>query len=805
MVYAIDRETRCPSSAKGRHVETCYFWTDPYPIMVFRSIQVALLVSLVHVLCAQQPVTHWWAPDNAVLAAEVHAEQNTLYLAGQFEQIGPRTPYHVELDPVTAQPITGPQSDEQVLLHVPDGSGGWYGIGYFTRFGAERRNGLVRMNEDGTLHPWYPQVDGRVRDLAYQDGVVYLVGEFTQVNGIDRAYAAAVDGSTGALLPWDPQPNGPVNGLAVVGGTTYLGGAFTLVNGQARTNLCSVSTPTADVLAWSPPAVDVVRLVRANEFCIVARVGSQLRCFDAAGSQVSSPPASTFTNDVELVQDTVYVAGQLGQQHSVHAFPLGGDIFLELITENIVHSISVSGNSLYLGGDFLAIQGTTRYRAAQIHRISGVLAPWSPQLSNFASEVQSIDGRVFVSGGFYSATGQRYTGLAAMDLATGEPAIWAPPEVGSVQELAVYGDVLFVAGGFATVDGEARSGLAAYDLANNVLLDWAPVIDIGTVTDLTIVGDTLYIAGTFSTFNGQPRSSIAAVLAATGELLSWAPSVTNNGLPYIEEVIGDGNAAYFYGSFNTVGGVARPGIAAVDRNTGAVLPWLPQIAPGAVFYDMALDEGKLFIAHPFIELDGTSTMGITALDAGSGSTLWHTPTDPEPRVLGVTDSTVFITGSFTTVGDEPRAGIAQVHRSDGIASAWNIAPEWCAPFSGQSDLLLPAGSLMISTYSISTDSIVTSPYLSVLSSGTSTGLPAVKGDEDRLRAFPNPTAGRVELGSIPPTSVLLDVLDGTGRLVQTGWAASVVDITTLHAGAYIIRLRDGSGNTICHTQVVLVH
>ena len=95
-----------------------------------------------------------------------------------------------------------------------------------------------------------------------------------------------------------------------------------------------------------------------------------------------------------------------------------------------------------------------------------------------------------------------------------------------------------------------------------------------TVQETLIVGDTVYFVGPFTHVadaagsNKQPRSTVAACSISTGTVL-----------PFVADSIGymnwalaqDGTRLFVAGEFTSVNGVPRPGLAAVDQVTGAVL------------------------------------------------------------------------------------------------------------------------------------------------------------------------------------------------------------------------------------------
>jgi hypothetical protein len=96
----------------------------------------------------------------------------------------------------------------------------------------------------GAVDPsWNVTADKPVRDMVLVGTTLYLVGDFTKVNGQARKRAAAVSTSDGSLVPsFHPSLTKKVYAVAADGGTIFLGGNFTTVNGTARSFMAAVDT-----------------------------------------------------------------------------------------------------------------------------------------------------------------------------------------------------------------------------------------------------------------------------------------------------------------------------------------------------------------------------------------------------------------------------------------------------------------------------------------------------------------------------------------------------------------------------------
>ena len=113
------------------------------------------------------------------------------------------------------------------------------------------------------------------------------------------------------------------------------------------------------------------------------------------------------------------------------------------------------------------------------------------------------------------------------------PPVNAPPSDtymldGQARSLGIVGTNVWIGGKFGHVlDTNGQVAYTADNLAvmtqNGVGLNMAPDVN-GMVWDLWVEGTTVYVAGDFSSVGGQPRSNLAALDGQTGALLPFSPS-----------------------------------------------------------------------------------------------------------------------------------------------------------------------------------------------------------------------------------------------------------------------------------------
>lgn len=132
------------------------------------------------------------------------------------------------------------------------------------------------------------------------------------------------------------------------------------------------------------------------------------------------------------------------------------------------------------------------------------------------------------------------------------------------------------------------------------------------VQELLYSNGLLYVGGKYvDHINGQPAGNLAAIDVATEQLVSWVPSVN---IRYLGGVFGlyiNQNTLYITGAFDSVGGVARSNIAAIQIGTGAVKPWnfaahWPGTSEG--FSDIEFYNDSMVVSGGFSEGGGPNGM-----------------------------------------------------------------------------------------------------------------------------------------------------------------------------------------------------
>jgi PKD repeat protein len=204
---------------------------------------------------------------------------NTVYAVGEFTSARPagsppgqnQTPrsnilaYNLQ----TGALITSfaPTLDRQAkaVTASPDGSRIYVG-GQFTVVNGVNRFRIAALNPStgALITSFNAAVDYTVNDIVATNATVYAGGAFDFSSGVPRSKLAAFSASNGALTTWAPSANGEVQAMVLTpdGSKLIVGGGFTTLNGSGTYGLGAVDPVSGALLPWA--ANQVVRNAGAN-------------------------------------------------------------------------------------------------------------------------------------------------------------------------------------------------------------------------------------------------------------------------------------------------------------------------------------------------------------------------------------------------------------------------------------------------------------------------------------------------------------------------------------------------------------
>ena len=142
-------------------------------------------------------------------------------------------------------------------------------------------------------------------------------------------------------------------------------------------------------------------------------------------------------------------------------------------------------------------------------------------------------------------------------------------------------------------------------------------------TALAVSGNTVYAGGNFTTIGGQSLNNVAALDVSTGNATSWNANANGSVLALAVS----GSTVYAGGNFTSIGMQSRNNIAALDASSGIPTSWNPNANGGyysGLVSALALSGNTVYVGGTFTSIGGQSRNNIAALDASTGNaTAWN--------------------------------------------------------------------------------------------------------------------------------------------------------------------------------------
>src|SRR5262245_6973921 len=323
--------------------------------------------------------------------------------------------------------------------------------------------------------------------------------------------------------------------------------------------------------------------------------------------------------------------------------------------------------------------------------LAGTVAPPTAAAPSLLRQLGGTDGNVSAAvkygntlyvGGYFERAGPVTGSCVAADAVTGNLVGRFPEVRGDVDAVASDGaGGWFLGGTFSAIDGTAHGGLARVDSSLR-LVSWDPAPD-GAVLALATSGDTLFVGGTFQRVGGIARPHLAAFRISGGELLDTLPAPDG---PVRALLVEHGRLYVAGDSPDPVNGTLGA-VFAYDLSRWDVSVWQERgEGPGVYGFVRSLAScGELlFLGGSFGANGRPGVMNVGAIDTRTGVLDAWNPQVTGPNdsyygvvsvdALAVRDSSVYAGGHFAWVNGVRRGGLAKIGYPSGIVAAWNPDP-----------------------------------------------------------------------------------------------------------------------------------
>lgn len=499
---------------------------------------------------------------------------------------------------------------------------------------------------------WMP--NGMVNTITTHGDMVYVGGSFTTVTR-PSMNGAVIDTETGQHL----STLFPAKELDQVlpdyaGGFFINGFRLTHVNGIPRRKIAHIlaNGTLSDFNPILPIDHSLVNVVAttADRVFIFTRGNSlqnTLHCVDYAGTILWSRQTNNRVYNGAVKNSTLYIGGAFttveGQPRqraaafnintgSLLAFNTGSLIpslrtppLVTSVFSNII-SIGVNGNEVFIRYSASNLDS----RVVSVDAISGESNQWSiPSVSNIGELAMMVhNGRMSLG----TSSG---TGFQIFDCVTKEqlplPAIHLPvPGTNRIKNFSALGTkIFFTANSILDDNNNSLGEVVSFDTETNEVTSYNVEVIEGEIKSLCLSSNRLYCGGKFPGIKTAARMNFYAFNKVTSELspLSFDFESDENS---VNGIIATDNRIYLDGFFGSINGQPLPeGLASIDKATGAITDWNPEIT--------------------YTELD------------------YYAPT----QIFSGTGNEIYVAGGFTDVKGLPRNNIAKFNGSTGELEAWN--------------------------------------------------------------------------------------------------------------------------------------
>ena len=344
----------------------------------------------------------------------------------------------------------------------------------------------------------------------------------------------------------------------------------------------------------------------------------------------------------------------------------------------IVWSANVQPDGkVLIGGEFFSVNGTPRQYIARLNADGSLDSSFAPQLNaQVLSIVVQPDGKIIIAGDFSNVNGSFSARRLARLNADGSLDTSFSYSLGlDLYPAAIClqpDGKLFVGGNNRIVRLNSNGNLDGFNGGNAGVSGYVSSINCAAGDGSALIG------GTFSAYNGTPRSNLIRIFADGSLDSNFNPQVTGSvagGDVTTIRNLPDGKII-IAGYFNSVNGAARNGLARLNADgslDNIFNPFVP--FAGAVRKFLLQPDGKIIVGGQFGTIAGAARGGIARLNPdGTNDANFARKRGPNNTVFSLApraDGKILIGGSFDTVEETPRRGIARLTSDGSLDTTFN--------------------------------------------------------------------------------------------------------------------------------------
>lgn len=596
--------------------------------------------------------------------------------------------------------------------------------GEFTRLKEKVYSFLAKVNTtNGNAYAWTPKPDNSIFSMILNGNLLYVKGLFSNINGVNRHYLAAIDTSANKPTSFKADIDGnnfysqEFNALSIAGGKLYVGGEFSNIKDSLRTNIARINLATGLVDQWNSGNTinpnNLVYAVHADAngvflgggFDFLGRANrNRLAAIDLGnGNKIKSWKAEipyflgSGVSDILHYGKTIFACGdfyydtattssasgiymynlialndstgKITQQFS--QYPNGPLLRMciydkkLMVTGGFIEFKKISDGSIAASNKFLAGYNLSNYQ----------LAPEAYNPNEQVRMVTDKSGNLITSGNFYLINFVYRNRLASIDLNTGQPTSWDPNPNYEIYALAIKDTTLFVGGNFQHIGTNqlSRKNLAAISIkTGEALSKWSADAN-EVVYDLAVKDSILYVGGSFTNIRNVSRNFAAALNVKNGMVNKWDPNPSSG----VNSILPLNDYVYIGGNFLKVKGKSYPYLAKVNNTNGEPVLWTPN--PSNPVNSIVNSGRNIFVGGNFVTIASQPRNALAAFDSVSNTLTGFDAKIRNPGIIpmAIYGRNIYIGGSFLFqgIGDSARGLLAGIDTVSRAPLAFNPQPD----------------------------------------------------------------------------------------------------------------------------------
>ena len=470
-----------------------------------------------------------------------------------------------------------------------------YVAGQFSEIGGDGTAGAVPKKNLAELDPaigmrvtgWNPQLNivGAIRSLAFHNNSVFIVGDFGNPNPFDDArtnadHIAQVDLTSGSLVGTArPFNNGRMWAVAAQGEELFLGGAFTSVAGIQHGFLAELSLRDGSLQSWKPKINNGV----AGSVSALAVANGRLLVGGAFGSLDGQPRQGLAAYYLDSMQLTDWNP-QVERDTALAIDPA--------ITRILPHD-----GQVFVAGDFYAINGQSRSNLAKLDLANGQVLDWRADANSPVEAIEAAGGHVYLGGRFTTIGGIPRPYLARVGINLAAVDAWAPQPNFWVTDLSANSNAIYISGRFDSIAGQGRRGTAAFLLETGELLPWnvdSLVGQLGRPVGWPIHATDAAVYSMGGYFPGPDFRDLVELTPYTADVGTWDTRTYSFSSP--KRVLKASQRLFVIGRLNAIFGPTRHGLVVYEPEGFSVFH-RPERQGNTTKLGLTVDQGRQVVVE----------------------------------------------------------------------------------------------------------------------------------------------------------------------------------------------------------------